>query len=87
MFEVKFWYNMRVMKVSRREVLKLSGIGIVAMTCLPRVAFAGRNSVLSVRTGAQPNGKTRLVIETSARPSYDISYPQNQLVVSLSNTA
>ena len=78
---------MRVMKVSRREVLKLSGIGIVAMTCLPRVAFAGRNSVLSVRTGAQPNGKTRLVIETSARPSYDISYPQNQLVVSLSNTA
>ncbi len=75
------------MKVSRREVLKLSGIGIVAMTCLPRVAFAGRNSVLSVRTGAQPNGKTRLVIETSARPSYDISYPQNQLVVSLSNTA
>jgi len=75
------------MKVSRRSVLKISGIGIVAIGMLPRVAFAGRNSVLSVRTGTQPNGKTRLVIETSARPSYDISYPQNQLVISLSNTA
>lgn len=75
------------MKVSRRACLKMSGFGIVAMTCLPRVAFAGRNSVLSMRTGTQPNGKTRLVIETSVRPSYDISYPQNQLVISLSNTA
>ena len=75
------------MKVSRRSVLKISGIGIVAIGMLPRVAFAGRNSVLSMRTGTQPNGKTRLVIETSARPSYDISYPQNQLVISLSNTA
>jgi len=75
------------MKVSRRTLLKMSGVGFAAITMLPRVAFAGRNSVLSVRTGAQPNGKTRLVIETSARPSYDISYPQNQLVISLSNTA
>ena len=74
------------MKVSRRACLKMSGFGVVAMGMLPRVAFAARNSVLSMRTGAQPNGKTRLVIETSARPSYDISYPQNQMVVSLSNT-
>ena len=75
------------MKVSRRTLLKLSGVGIATITMLPRVAFAGRNSVLSMRTGMQPNGKTRLVIETSLRPSYDISYPQNQLVISLSNTA
>ncbi len=75
------------MKVSRRAVLKMSGFGFAAITLLPRVAFAGRNSVLSMRTGVQPNGKTRLVIETSARPVYDISYPQNQLMISLSNTA
>jgi hypothetical protein len=56
--------------------LKMSGVGFAAITMLPRVAFAARNSVLSMRTGIQPNGKTRLVIETSARPSYDISYPQ-----------
>ncbi len=74
------------MKVSRRTVLKISGVGFAAITMLPRVAFAGRNSVLSMRTGVQPNGKTRLVIETSLRPSYDISYPQNQMVVSLANT-
>lgn len=65
----------------------MSGIGIAAFSMMPRVAFAGRNSVLSMRTGAQPGGKTRLVIETASRPTYDISYPQNQLVISLSNTA
>ena len=75
------------MKVSRRTLLKISGVGAMAITLLPRVAFAGRNSVLSMRTGLQPGGKTRLVIETSARPTYDISYAQNQMVVSLSNTA
>ena len=73
------------MKVSRRTLLKMSGVGVVAIGMLPRVAFAARNSVLSMRTGVQPNGKTRLVIETSVRPTYDISYPQNQLVISLSN--
>ena len=74
------------MKVSRRTLLKMSSVGIATFVMMPRVAFAAKNSVLSVRTGAQPNGKTRLVIETSTRPSYDISYPQNQLVISLSNT-
>lgn len=68
------------MKVSRRTLLKMSSVGIATFVMMPRVAFAAKNSVLSVRTGAQPNGKTRLVIETSTRPSYDISYPQNQLV-------
>ena len=76
-----------VMKVSRRTLLKMSGVGIATFAMMPRVAFAGRNSVLSMRTGAQPNGKTRLVIETATRPSYEISYPQNQMVISLSNTA
>ena len=86
-FLCEFWYNVFVMKLSRRDVLKISGVGFVAMSMLPRVAFASRNSVLSLRTGVQPNGKTRLVIETSGRPSYDISYPQNQLVISLANTS
>ena len=74
------------MKVSRRMLLKMSGVGIATFAMMPRVAFAAKNSVLSVRTGVQPNGKTRLVIETMTRPSYDISYPQNQLLISLSNT-
>ncbi|MDR0727231.1 MAG: N-acetylmuramoyl-L-alanine amidase, partial [Rickettsiales bacterium] len=37
--------------------------------------------------GLQPGNKTRLVIETSLRPSYTLSYPENKLVVSLANTA
>ncbi len=53
---------------------------------LPRVAFAARNSLQSLRTGVQPGGKTRLVIETATRPSYSLSYPTNQLVINLSNT-
>ena len=59
----------------------------MAIAMLPRVAFAGRNSLRTVRTGIQPGNKTRLVIETSERPSYTLSYPTNQLVVTLSNTA
>ena len=74
------------MKVSRRTLLQMSGVGIATFVMMPRVAFAAKNSVLSVRTGVQPGGKTRLVIETSTRPLYDISYPQNQLMISLSNT-
>lgn len=74
------------MKVSRRTLLQMSGVGVATFMMMPRVAFAAKNSVLSVRTGVQPNGKTRLVIETATRPSYDISYPQNQLVISLTNT-
>ena len=53
---------------------------------LPRVAFAARNSLRSMRTGIQPGNKTRLVIETASRPSYTLNYLENQLVVSLSNT-
>ncbi len=54
---------------------------------LPRVAFAARNSLRSLRTGVQPGEKTRLVIETATRPSYSLAYPEGQLIVTLANTA
>ena len=75
------------MKISRRTLLKITGFSAVAVATIPRVAFAARNSLRNVRTGVQPGNKTRLVIETSARPSYEISYPTNQIVITLSNTA
>ena len=75
------------MKVLRRDFLKITGFGIVAAAALPRVALAARATLQSLRTGVQPGNKTRLVIETSARPSYSLSYPQNQLVISIANTA
>ncbi len=74
------------MKVSRRTVLQLTGFGFLAGVLLPRMVFAARNSLLSVRTGVQPGDKTRLVIETESRPSYSLSYPENQLVVTIANT-
>lgn len=74
------------MKISRRNLLKVSVFAVTAVACMPRVVFAARNSVKSLRTGAQPNGKTRLVIETASRPTYSLSYPQNQLVINLANT-
>ncbi|MBQ2844513.1 MAG: N-acetylmuramoyl-L-alanine amidase [Alphaproteobacteria bacterium] len=74
------------MKISRRGLLKFTGFSIVAMTALPRMAFAARNSLRGLRTGVQPGNKSRLVIETANRPSYSLSYPENQLVVTLSNT-
>lgn len=74
------------MKISRRNLLKVGVFAVSAVACMPRVVFAARNSVKSLRTGAQPNGKTRLVIETASRPTYSLSYPQNQLVINLANT-
>ena len=59
----------------------------MATALLPRVAFAARNSVRSLRTGVQPGNKTRLVIELANRPSYSLSYPSGQLVITLANTA
>lgn len=50
------------------------------------MVMAVPNSLHSVRTGLQPGGKTRLVIETTLRPSYTLSYADNQLIVNLSNT-
>ncbi len=75
------------MKFDRRSVLKITCFSIMATAMLPRVAFAARNSLRSLRTGVQPNNKTRLVVETASRPSYNLSYPTNQLIVTLSNTA
>lgn len=75
------------MQLTRRTLLKITGISAAVIMLLPRVAFAARNSLRTVRTGIQPGNKTRLVIETSARPSYSISYPANQVVITLSNTA
>lgn len=74
------------MKISRRTLLQVTGFSVAAMAILPRMAFAARNSLKSIRTGTQPGNKTRLVIETATRPSYSLSYPQNQLVISLNNT-
>ena len=66
--------------------MKITGVGIAVVGILPRTAFAARNSLKSMRTGLQPNGKTRLVVETSARPSYTLVYGENTLTVKLSNT-
>ena len=57
----------------------------MAAMMMPRVAFAAPNSLKSLRTGVQPGNKTRLVIETASRPSYSLSYPDNQLVVHINN--
>ncbi|MCR5194474.1 MAG: N-acetylmuramoyl-L-alanine amidase [Alphaproteobacteria bacterium] len=74
------------MKISRRGILKVSALSVVVAGLLPRMAFAARNSLRSLRTGVQPNGKTRLVIETANRPSYSIIYGENSFTVKLSNT-
>ena len=66
--------------------MKITGVGVAVVGMLPRTAFAARNSLKSMRTGLQPNGKTRLVVETSARPSYTLVYGENTLTVKLSNT-
>ncbi len=75
------------MKVSRRTILQVAGFCTLAIALMPKMAFAARNSLRTVRTGLQPGNKTRLVIETSQRPSYSLSYPANQLIVTLSNTS
>ena len=66
--------------------MQITGVGIVIAGLLPRVAFAARNTLRSMRTGVQPGGKTRIVIETSARPSYTLVYGENTLTIKLSNT-
>ena len=75
------------MKISRRQLLKTVSFSALVIGIAPRVAFSAPNAVRSIRTGLQPGGKTRLVIETSSRPSYDLSYGDKQLNVILSNTS
>lgn len=72
--------------MSRRQVLKTVSFSALIIGISPRVAFSAPNSLKSVRTGLQPGGKTRLVIETATRPSYKLSYGEKQLIVNLSNT-
>ncbi|MBO4480334.1 MAG: N-acetylmuramoyl-L-alanine amidase [Alphaproteobacteria bacterium] len=74
------------MKVSRRNLLQITGVSIVIAGLLPRMAFAARNALNSMRTGVQPGGKTRIVIETASRPSYTLVYGENTLTIKLSNT-
>ncbi len=66
--------------------MQITGVGVVIAGMLPRVAFAARNALRSIRTGVQPGGKTRIVIETSSRPSYTLVYGENTLTIKLSNT-
>ncbi len=75
------------MKISRRSLLKITGLSVCVAAVLPRTALAARNSLRSLRTGVQPGNKTRLVIETANRPSYSLSYPSGQLVVTIANTS
>ena len=74
------------MKLSRRQILKTVSFSALVVAISPRVAFSAPNALRSMRTGQQPGGKTRLVIETASRPSYSFSYGENQLIVNLSNT-
>ena len=74
------------MKISRREFVKTISFSALVVALSPRVALAAPNAIRSIRTGTQPGGKTRLVIETASRPSYTLSYGDKQLIVNLSNT-
>lgn len=47
--------------------------------------FASGN-IKSLRTGLQPNGNTRLVIEVTSNPKYKLSYFDNLVKISLTNT-
>lgn len=77
---------MWTVKISRRQILKTTTFSALVIGLSPRTVFAAPNSLRAIRTGTQPGGKTRLVIETSSRPSYTLSYGDKQLVVNLSNT-
>lgn len=74
------------MRITRRQLLKTVGFSALVASVMPRVAFSAPNSLQSIRTGLQTGGKTRLVIETTSRPSYTLSYGEKQLFVNLSNT-
>ncbi len=74
------------MKISRRNLFKLAGGATAVCAFMPRIAFAAPGKLKSFRSGLQPNGDTRLVIETTTKPSYKISYPDNQIAISFANT-
>ena len=70
--------------VSRREFLTAVG-GLTAICGLfPKTLLAsGQNEITAIRTGKQPGNLTRLVIETTRRPEFALSYPTNQLVIQM----
>ena len=45
----KFGIIKPIMKFNRRDILKVTGFGIAGMVLLPRMAFAARNSLRSLR--------------------------------------
>ena len=75
------------MKISRRQLLKTVSFSALVVALSPRMVFAAQNALKSIRTGIQPGNKTRLVIETTSKPSYSLSYGDKELIVNLSNTA
>ena len=75
------------MKITRRQLLKTVSFSALVIGIAPRVAFSAPNALRSIRTGLQPGGKTRLVIETANRPSYTLSYGDKLLNVNLSNAS
>lgn len=72
---------------SRRTMLSVAGGITLAITFFPKMAMSARNNLKSIRTGSQPGNKTRLVFETTSRPSYSLDYldTPNRLVVNLLN--
>ena len=81
-----FFDIIKTMKLTRRQLLKNATFTAMVIGIAPRVALSAPNTLRSLRTGAQPGGKTRLVIETATRPSYNITYGDKQFTVNLSNT-
>jgi N-acetylmuramoyl-L-alanine amidase len=69
---------------SRRQFLTVVGASVVSMTLFSKNAFAATNTLRAIRTGKQPDDKTRLVIETSSKPSYSLSYPNGGLQIKIS---
>lgn len=55
----------------------------MVLTLCPKMAWAAGNEIIAIRTGIQPGNKTRLVIETTARPEFELSYPDGKLVVKI----
>ncbi|MDR1027737.1 MAG: N-acetylmuramoyl-L-alanine amidase [Rickettsiales bacterium] len=75
--------NQRGGDFSRRSFLAIAGGAAAVLSFFPRRALAAENEIFAIRTGTQPGNKTRLVIETTQKPSYNLSYPDGLLVVNI----
>lgn len=58
---------------------------IISLLFTCNYVFAS-GTIKSLRTGLQPNGNTRLVIEVSSNPNYKISYLEKLIKISILNT-